>query len=818
MKRFLTLFLFTLILLTLTYPGINLAVGTAANPILVVASTSGYGTFTGEILKTEGFNEYQIESLADAGLTLSYLNNYQIVILTEAALTSAQATMFRDYVSGGGNLIAFRPDKQLASVFGISDAGGTVSEGYLQIDTAAEIGRGLVPDTLQFHNISDRYNLNGGTKIATLFTNATTSTGQPAVVSNNYGSGHAAAFTYNLPKSIVYTRQGNPDMKGLERDGINGIRAADMFVGWVNSSKNHLNQADEQMRLISHIIEKFDSYQKPLPRFWYFPDLNKSLITLTDDGEDSTEADFNAHLADIESKGARITVYLKSPYIPAATVANWVSRGHEISGDVDDTNEATNPTFNGMDSKVNTAVTGMKSTYNIDMRSVRNHWIVWYGWADQPQIELNHGIEFDCNVYHFDNGSTQGHFLGPVGNFTGSGFPMKFDDWNGNVINIYQSLTQLPDEQWGQGNLYNSFKTLLDRSLDQEGYTYLNVNFHTDRWAPWSRTEGLQIMDYANSRGVPMWTAKRTLDFLKMKDAASFKSLAWSANKLTFQLNAPVSGSGLTFMVPKVYNGLNLISIKKDGTTQSFTSRTIKGTDYALVATASGGTYNIEAAYQSGGPTPTPTPTPAATPTPVPGGSENMFGSKTGTSYNETVAYELGVIFQTSAAGQITGIRVYAVTNDTGDHTARIWRNSDNAVIGGPYTINYSGANAWVTYNLPSTVSIAAGTQYTVSVTTGAGTTKYYASISGDLTNAGNNGNHLSWPANAGVYGTTLGSRPTSVWNGSNYLRDIEFTTGERDRHSDPDARCHTYPDPGIDPDTGWIIVYRLQSDRQYQQ
>ena len=180
MNKALTIVLTMVFLLTFFVPGVNLAVGTAANPILVVGSTSGFGTYTGEILKAEGFNEYQIESLSDSGLTLSYLNNFGIVILTESALTSTQGTLFRDYVNGGGNLIAFRPDKQLAAVFGITDATGTLDNGYLKIETGTEIGGGLLSDTLQIHGSADRYNLNGATKIATLYSNSSTATSYPA--------------------------------------------------------------------------------------------------------------------------------------------------------------------------------------------------------------------------------------------------------------------------------------------------------------------------------------------------------------------------------------------------------------------------------------------------------------------------------------------------------------------------------------------------------------------------------------------------------------------------------------------------------------
>ena len=561
-------------------------------PILVLETPAEFGAYTQEILRAEGFNEFLVESPSISDLTVGHLNEFDVVILTETKLNASQIDMLSEYVRGGGNLIAFRPDKQLAPVFGISDTGSSVTDGYIKIVPSNDIGKGLTSETLQFHGDSEKYELKGANVVAELYSDANTPTGNPAVVSYELGKGHAIAFTYNLPKSIVLTRQGNNQHAGLEKDGIKGIRAADMFTdGWVNPLKNPLNQADEQMRLVSHAIEKLSSLKEPLPRLWYFPGFNKSLVLLTGDGEDSSEKDFDAQLADIKSKGVRMTLYLKGTYIPAAKVKTWVSDGFEISAHIDDTQEATHPTYEAMNDKVRSAVFAFKDAYGVDVRTVRNHWIVWCGtdaegkqdFAAQAGIESNWGIHLDCNLYHFDQASTQGHFLGPIGSFTGSGLPMKFMNAHGQVLDVYQSLTQLPDEQWGKGNLFGNFKVLLDRSLDREDYSFINVNLHTDRWSEWSRAEGLQIIDYANRRSVPMWTAERTLKFLQKRDSAEFAAVSWSNNQLSFELHVPLPGDDLTFMVPKMFGDKTITDVSRDGENQPYVSWSIKGRDYALV-------------------------------------------------------------------------------------------------------------------------------------------------------------------------------------------------------------------------------------------
>ncbi len=407
------------------FVGIISCAARSVSPILVLATNSNFGLYTGEILKTEGFNEYELDSMSDPSVNLKYLKQFDVVILSQTSVTPAQKEMMASYVKDGGNLIAFRPDKKLSDIFGINDAGGTISEGYIAVNKNSVEAKKITPESMQFHGTADKYKLAKGKLIASLFSDANTNSGLPAVVSNNYGKGHAVAFLYNLPQSIVYTRQGNPQNAGIEKDGINGLRAMDLFTdGWVNTSKNTINQADEQMRLLSHCIEKMNSYTKPLPRLWYFPDNLKCLATLTNDGEGQGETDFEPQFADVDSKGAKMTIYLLAiNKTSKAFVDKWAGRGHEMVGHPDDTKEAPNPHWNRMDSVIAGKKNEVLTKYGITQHTNVNHWFVWCGrhadgtpdFTAEAKLEAKNGIEMDVNYAHYDGGSNQGRFLGPLG-------------------------------------------------------------------------------------------------------------------------------------------------------------------------------------------------------------------------------------------------------------------------------------------------------------------------------------------------------------------------------------------------------------------
>jgi hypothetical protein len=108
------------------------------------------------------------------------------------------------------------------------------------------------------------------------------------------------------------------------------------------------------------------------------------------------------------------------------------------------------------------------------------------------------------------------------------------------------------------------------------------------------------MLAYANSKNVPVWTAAKLLDFIKMKDEASFSDISWSNNKLSFTLNSKLQhSSGLTFILPASYAGNKLKEVVKNGTTTPFTIKSVKGSDYAFITVQGGENYSVVASYEN---------------------------------------------------------------------------------------------------------------------------------------------------------------------------------------------------------------------------
>ncbi|MBY3034054.1 DUF4082 domain-containing protein, partial [Rhizobium leguminosarum] len=153
----------------------------------------------------------------------------------------------------------------------------------------------------------------------------------------------------------------------------------------------------------------------------------------------------------------------------------------------------------------------------------------------------------------------------------------------------------------------------------------------------------------------------------------------------------------------------------------------------------------------------------------------SLFGSATPAVVNtdDTSAVELGVKFQTSVAGTVTGIRFYKGSQDTGTHTGSLWSSTGTRLA--TLTFTNETASGWQIAYFTSPVALTAGQTYTASYHTNTGhystTADYFISnvTSGPLT-APASGN--------GVY--TYGSAslfPTGTFQSTNYWVDVMFST-----------------------------------------
>jgi hypothetical protein len=216
---------------------------------------------------------------------------------------------------------------------------------------------------------------------------------------------------------------------------------------------------------------------------------------------------------------------------------------------------------------------------------------------------------------------------------------------------------------------------------------------------------------------------------------------------------ADASGN-FSFTVP---NGTYTVTASKSGYTMTPTSRsvTVNG------ANVSGVTFTASANSGS-------TKVSIWPPSAVPAIAAN----------SDSGAVELGVRFRSDVSGQVTGIRFYKGSTNTGTHTGSLWSNTGTRLATATFTNETS--SGWQEVSFAQPVTITANTVYVASYHTNTGQyalNQNFFSVSVDKaplhapadTSTSHNGVYVYGPG--GIF-------PTDSYLSSNYWVDVAFVSG----------------------------------------
>jgi hypothetical protein len=604
-------------------------------PILVLHNDldkNTFGSFLREILLAEGINSFDFVKLSE--LDFDLLPDYDIIILSDGLLDKNQSGAISSYVFGGGNLLVMRPDVKLLPILGLKDEMKTSEQSYMIINNEHELTAGLVSVSLQYHGDSNNYLLDGAQVIAWLCDRNGEAKNHPAVSINKYGDGWVCTWAYDLARSVVLTRQGNPDWKNQERDGFDGVRPSDMFHGWLDLDRIEIPQADEQQRLLANVLNFFSQSKRPIPRLWYFPNKSKSMLIATSDAHQNPGWAMEKVVEHVERFDGHISIYSLPPfydishrvaqkvrwwledmslmdeaYFPSLSrVANWRERGHEfgIHPLVEDGFEKgwreNWEWFTGVG-------------YGPVSPTTRVHRILWDGWVESAKLQAEYGFRMNLDFYHVGDAFKKKNGEWAYGHFNGSGMPMKFIDENGQIINLYQQLTQLADDhilnlQWGGSvkvkaeQAVEVSKALFDRSL-AGGYAAIGAIFHTDPYAAgekWANEAGKWLdgtMDYAVSKNIPIWSSEKWLSFTAARHDSFVGNVHWARdeNRLSFGVEIPAFQLGkISMLLPLNFSGVRLSGVEVNGKNVQVNEHSLGSQDYAWFVVEVG-KNSIEAFY-----------------------------------------------------------------------------------------------------------------------------------------------------------------------------------------------------------------------------
>jgi hypothetical protein len=610
-------------------------------PLLLVINhriRDSFGFYLGAILRAEGLNAFRTARL-DA-LDPATLDPFATVILSAGPLEANDIELLEDYVRRGGNLIAMRPDPRLGPLLGVQFLGSTTTSGYLGTIPDHPVSQGIATQTLQFHGSADHVRPLSAEVIAQLYSDAATATNLPLITLNRVGKGRAAAWTFDLARSIALTRQGNPAWANQDRDNIEGVRATDLFTGWIDLERIAIPQADEQQRLFANLLHDLSSEHSPLPRLWYFPGLAQTVLVTTGDAHGSEASFIEDVLGRVEQYGGHMSIYytprpisvprrmLRKMQWQAADapligsmfaqgwalptpkdIANWRARGHEF----------------GMHPYIEAGlVEGYNSYWNDFVKlgygpvppTVRTHRILWNGWVENARVQAQYGIRMNLDHYHVGETVRKANGEWGYGYLTGSGLPLQFVDEQGNLLSVYQQQTHLVDE-----HLMNVFDTGQDVGLSGEQALAVTTPVIADSLRRYPAALGLQchidsftfgdqraeeigrwfngMLDYVAGYSVPILSAERWLAFTEARAATTIERLTWdrSQGRLSFELAGQAdAGLPMELMAPLQHGAQHLRQIQIDGADVAHEERTVGGVRFATVQITAG-SHAIQSFY-----------------------------------------------------------------------------------------------------------------------------------------------------------------------------------------------------------------------------
>jgi large repetitive protein len=577
-----------------------------------------FGDVVGEILRTEGVSSFDVLEL-NAVVDLS---PYGLVLLPETPLTPDQIERFTRWVIAGGRLLAMRPDDGLSSLLGVAPSSGTVGEGYLQID-AARWGIAGVP--LQFHGTADLHAALDGTAVeAALFASNRVATGFPAITIRDVGAGKAVAIMYDLARSVVLTRQGNPArlFQSLLLDSV--PRSGELFAnGFLDVNNYAIPQADEQQRMLVNLMFNTYNDRMPLPRFWYLPGGRRAAVMMTgDDHNIDATADFfdllsnppyspvGCSVADWTCARATSWVYsgvnrLKNGAAQRYTLAGF-EIGPHVSMNVDDGPCSVWGGEADVLARFNARLGEFQSTYGIAPAAThRTHCFAFADWDTTPRIEARLGIRLDENYTPFALPGTQNR----LGRINGGAMPMRFASFDGPLIDVYQVASDFDYEYFSEGTssdqMRQAFAAMIDGAVGPSGFwgvigTHYGYSQGLD--ADMQRALLAELAarnaNAAVADQVAMISARQLLDWLDLRNQSGFTELGFDGQSLSFSIEVRqgLPNPGLEAMVPVAANGRGLSQMIRDGQPVTIKRRfTVRTVEYAFFDALPG---NYVATYQ----------------------------------------------------------------------------------------------------------------------------------------------------------------------------------------------------------------------------
>jgi hypothetical protein len=523
---------------------------TVTTAVLLLASEErrwlNAGLYAEELLRLEGVNSVRILDPS----RVSDLEGQPRVVVAAGPLPVVTANRLLAYVENGGHLIAFLPDPQFAAGFGFGVTFRSLLGGTLRIRRT-----GFTREPLQFHG---PLRLLAPPDGAEVIAETADPKPHPAIVRLRRGAGTATFFLYDLPLSVLLTRQGDPMRAHLHAAGVwHAHRAADLFVGHLDRSRAHLPQADLQCHLFRVLLAEAPS-APPLPFLWYFPDGAPTVCLLTSDDDWSTRQQFEALREAAREHGAHVTFYLVpgTDATPSGTsVTPEYKSALEAEGHTFSLHPVHEPPYDltWPETVARQRVWYQERFHGPPGPSVRNHCVTWSGYVQGARRMQEAGFRYDANAVSVPPAGEQYQ--------AGAGLPARYADLDGEVLAIFQVPAQFSDETtlattglpFSLNLSEEEAVRLITARLRENAeahHSMLCINAHPVSFATYSGPMWRRVFAEADRLGAPLLSLEEFMRFWERRAAITLSAATRTPRGWCWTLRVPEEARGVTVVVP----------------------------------------------------------------------------------------------------------------------------------------------------------------------------------------------------------------------------------------------------------------------------
>jgi len=250
-------------------------------------------------------------------------------------------------------------------------------------------------------------------------------------------------FSFDVAAHVLALRQGDPDLAGIDTDGLGGTKPNDLRPFPWSSPTWRQPSADLWVEALAAAVEIAGG--APRDRLWPLPDEADSVVVLVLEQGAGTADEVRAALQTLDDAGVEATVLLRED-ADASLVRDIVEGGHAVGLQPDGRGLASPREVEALVR----AQFASASDRSSPVRSIRHAGALWWGWDHPAALAGDLGLDV-----LLDFASVGPDFGGPGFAF-GAARPVRFRRADGSLLPVLQLPTPVwdvalvGDEPWSQ--------------------------------------------------------------------------------------------------------------------------------------------------------------------------------------------------------------------------------------------------------------------------------------------------------------------------------------------------------------------------------